>query len=159
MTSAYPGGRVLLSEFRSVGLGQKAERGCVDLRTVAIIAAGCTCIATNACAGPVNKRTDPPRVSYTLPEIKKDCGSCHRPGTAKAGELKKSLSALCLDCHSGRKPPAEHKVDIIPSMAVKGLPLTDGRITCVTCHDPHQNMHGNLLRMKTTDLCLVCHPR
>ncbi len=84
---------------------------------------------------------------------------CHLPtGTTKVGELKKKLSALCLDCHRDRKAPAEHKVDIVPAMEVKGLPLSDGMITCVTCHDPHRNPHGSLLRMKATDLCLVCHP-
>jgi len=31
-------------------------------------------------------------------------------------------------------------------------------ITCLTCHDPHKNPYGNLLRMKETDLCLLCHP-
>jgi predicted CXXCH cytochrome family protein len=131
----------------------------VDLRTFAIIAAGCTCIAANACAGTVRDTNVRPPVSYTLPEIKKDCATCHLPtGTAKAGELKKKLSALCLDCHLDRKAPAEHKVDIVPAMVVKGLPLTDGMITCFTCHDPHKNPHGNLLRMKAAELCLVCHP-
>jgi len=112
-----------------------------------------------ACAGTPPPKTGRPQVSYALPEIKKDCTTCHLPGSAaKVGKLKKKLSALCLDCHSDRKAPAEHRVDIVPAMKVTGLPLTDGMITCFTCHDPHKNAHGSLLRMKATDLCLQCHP-
>ena len=97
--------------------------------------------------------------AYPLPEIKKDCTTCHLAAVPqKAGELNKNLSALCLDCHPDRRAPAEHKVDMVPSMAVKGLPLTDGKMTCVTCHDPHRNLHGKLLRMNPRDLCIVCHP-
>jgi len=114
---------------------------------------------TNACAGNTPRDRARPPVSYTLPAIKKDCVTCHLPtGTAKAGELKKKLSVLCLDCHQDRKAPADHKVDFVPRREIRGLPLTDGMITCFTCHDPHKNPHGNLLRMKETDLCLPCHP-
>jgi len=97
--------------------------------------------------------------SYTLPEIKKDCSICHTPeGALKGGELKKALSLLCLDCHQDRKAPVEHKVDIVPSMDVKGLPLFEGKIACATCHDPHRNINGRLLRMPAKKLCIVCHP-
>ena len=94
-----------------------------------------------------------------LPEIKKDCAICHVLEEGKRTDrLKKQLSGLCLDCHLGRVAPSEHKVDIVPSMQVSGLPLTDGKITCITCHDPHANRYGTLLRLKETDLCLACHP-
>jgi predicted CXXCH cytochrome family protein len=97
--------------------------------------------------------------SYPMPEIKKDCTTCHLDAVPQTGgELKKGLSALCLDCHPDRKAPAEHKVDMVPPMKVKGLPLTDGKMTCATCHDPHRNLHGKLLRMNPRDLCIVCHP-
>lgn len=79
-------------------------------------------------------------------------------GTGTTGDLKKKLSALCLDCHPDRVTPSEHKVDIVPSLKVVGLPLTDGKITCTTCHDPHVNRHRRLLRLKESDLCLACHP-
>jgi len=113
--------------------------------------------AGNAAA---QERKERQATSRALPDVKKDCATCHLPtGTAKVGELKKKLSALCLDCHGDRKAPVEHKVDIVPTMEVRGLPLTDGTITCITCHDPHANTHGSMLRMKNGDLCLVCHPR
>jgi predicted CXXCH cytochrome family protein len=137
----------------------RPERGSVDLRTYIVIVAGCACIVATGCVGSSPRTMDRSQVSNTLPEIKKDCASCHLPGrNGKLGELKQKISDLCLGCHSDRKAPAEHRVDIFPTMQVTGLPLTDGMITCFTCHDPHRNQYGNLLRMKATDLCLRCHP-
>jgi predicted CXXCH cytochrome family protein len=125
---------------------------------VAFVAAACSCALAAAYAGTTRPGAGPP-VSSPLPEIKKDCSLCHTPeGALKGGELKNALPQLCLDCHQDRTSPSEHKVDIIPSMDVKDLPLFDGKITCVTCHDPHGNINGRLLRMPAKKLCLVCHP-
>lgn len=103
-------------------------------------------------------RSGPRPSEHTLPDSKKDCSLCHRQHDGAKPGLRKGLSALCLDCHQDRVAPAEHKVDIVPTMDVGGLPLTEGRMTCVTCHDPHRNAFGSLLRKKETDLCLSCHP-
>jgi len=96
-------------------------------------------------------------VEHTLPDSKKNCALCHQDGSAAKEGLRKPLSQLCIDCHPERTAPAEHKVDVVPAVEVRGLPLTDGKITCVTCHDPHRNTFGSLLRKKQTDLCLSCH--
>jgi len=97
--------------------------------------------------------------SYPLPDVKKVCATCHADAGAKgAAPLKKGLSELCLDCHKDRVAPAEHKVDIVPSMPVQDLPLSGGKMTCFTCHDPHRNPYGGLLRKPETELCLTCHP-
>jgi len=69
------------------------------------------------------------------------------------GDLKKKLSDLCLDCHCDRTLPLEYKVDIVPKMEVRGLPLADGNVTCVICNYPHANIHGSMLRMTHADLC------
>jgi predicted CXXCH cytochrome family protein len=71
--------------------------------------------------------------------------------------LNKPLSELCLDCHAARKAPAEHRVDVVPAMAVQKLPLSNGKMTCITCHDPHANKYGKMLRVRAKDLCFVCH--
>lgn len=91
-----------------------------------------------------------------VPEIKKDCAICH-VNISEGPALNKPLSDLCLDCHPGRKAPAEHKVDIVPSMTVRKLPLSEGNMTCITCHDPHADPYGNMLRERTKDLCFECH--
>ena len=44
-------------------------------------------------------------------------------------------------------------------MAVTGLPLGEGKVTCGTCHDPHANTNDSMLRMKTMDLGQACSSR
>ncbi|MBI5847980.1 MAG: cytochrome c3 family protein [Nitrospirae bacterium] len=97
-------------------------------------------------------------IKGNMPEIKKDCLTCHTSHGAD-GELvlKEPITKLCLECHPDRKGPAEHKVDVIISSPVPGLPLTEGKMTCVTCHDPHSNANGAMLRMGREKLCLSCH--
>lgn len=93
-----------------------------------------------------------------LPAIKKDCGLCHPTHDGKVTTLlKKPVSELCLDCHPGRKGNGEHVVDVVPAVNPAGLPLHDGKITCATCHDPHSNQYGSLLRMPREKLCRACH--
>jgi predicted CXXCH cytochrome family protein len=98
---------------------------------------------------------------FTLPEAKKDCAMCHLSHVVKqeAALLKMPLQELCIECHPDRKAPAEHKVDISPKMAPEKLPLSQGKMTCITCHDPHKNPYGSLLRMPRKDLCSRCHPQ
>ncbi len=91
-----------------------------------------------------------------LPEIKKDCSLCHLD-IQKGPELKKPVSVLCIGCHQDRQAPNEHIVDVVPSMKVKTLPLSGGKITCTTCHDPHRNTYGKLLRVPQNKLCSHCH--
>jgi len=95
-----------------------------------------------------------------LPEIKKNCGTCHGSHKAKKGatSLKKPIAELCIDCHRERIAPNEHKVGVVPPVNPQTLPLQDGKITCVTCHNPHQNEHGSLLRLPERELCSSCHP-
>lgn len=117
----------------------------------------CIVAAVIGCAGLPWKQEA--KASYPLPQIKKDCAICHVvEGEKTTAATTKKPSELCLDCHRDRVAPSEHKVDVVPAMPVKGLPLTDGKMTCITCHDPHANPYGSLLRMKPRDLCIVCHP-
>jgi predicted CXXCH cytochrome family protein len=92
---------------------------------------------------------------------KHECSYCHVSVDTEGGKLRSPLSGLCLECHPDRKAPNEHKVDIIPPMKVAGLPLTrEGKMTCVTCHDPHdENGNPMLLRVNPSELCLRCHFR
>jgi len=100
------------------------------------------------------------RPAGKLPEIKKNCGMCHGSHVVKKGALllKKPIAELCIECHRERIAPNEHKVGMVPSLNPQNLPLHDGKITCVTCHDPHQNTYGSLLRLPERELCSSCHP-
>ncbi|MEW6571752.1 MAG: cytochrome c3 family protein [Nitrospirota bacterium] len=96
------------------------------------------------------------------PAQKHECSFCHLPAAEGKGmQLKEPVNDLCLKCHPTRKcvNESEHEVDIVPSMTVEGLPLSsDGKMTCITCHNPHKWSSLNLLRMEPTLLCLKCHP-
>ena len=121
----------------------------------ATLALFAVCALIMSCAGTTRGKAYP---GPGVPEIKKNCALCHATHGSKTIPLvKKPITELCAECHPGRKAPAEHRVDITPSMKVKGLPLQDGKMTCVTCHDPHSNQFGKLLRRKTMELCQVCH--
>lgn len=98
-------------------------------------------------------------VGSAYPAEKHQCDYCHvftdkSPGAA----LKAPLSGLCVGCHTGRTAAGEHVVDIVLAMKVDELPLSNGKMTCVTCHDPHEKSgQPKLLRVKQTELCLKCH--
>jgi predicted CXXCH cytochrome family protein len=116
----------------------------------------CVCILAAVCASAVRAAERP---AFPLPPSKQDCSNCHiQTWTGATGALTKKLSALCLDCHPDRVAPQEHQVDMIPPMAVADLPLFGGRMTCATCHDPHTNTYGSLLRKPEIELCRSCHP-
>ena len=116
---------------------------------------GC-CLLIAGCAGTVGSKERP---ALPLPPAKRDCALCHLDQAKEGpGALKQRLSELCLSCHTDRQAPTEHQVGMVPSMQVKDLPLVEGKMTCVTCHDPHANRFGALLRKPETELCLSCHP-
>ncbi|MEW6569662.1 MAG: cytochrome c3 family protein [Nitrospirota bacterium] len=91
---------------------------------------------------------------------KHQCEYCHIPhGMSSELLLKSPPSKLCLECHPDRIGPNEHKTGIIPSMPVRDLPLSsDGKIICITCHDPHsKGDYPKFLRTEPTELCVKCH--
>ncbi len=98
---------------------------------------------------------------YTLEEVhgkSQDCAICHIMNTKnEAVQLIQPITKLCTACHPDRKSPPEHIVDIVPSMVVNGLLLINGKMTCVSCHDSHENKHKAMLRVDPKDLCLLCH--
>lgn len=85
------------------------------------------------------------------------CTDCHNSATPSASDLIKPLSGLCADCHAKRIAAGEHAVDI-PVFALNNtLPLHQGKMSCATCHDPHQPFAA--LRMMDPELCEQCHPK
>lgn len=82
------------------------------------------------------------------------CQRCHRRGGGLAAEP----VTLCQGCH----PPihANHPVDVPAEVIPAALPLSDGRIVCHTCHDPH-DVKGRKagLRIRAGEICLQCHAK
>jgi len=85
-----------------------------------------------------------------------DCGLCHGAGDPSAGNLLQPPTALCSGCHPARLAAGEHAVDVLVTDPNNSLPLRDGGLTCITCHDPHAS--GTALRQPEPQLCRNCHP-
>lgn len=91
------------------------------------------------------------------------CQLCHLayPKNGNAGRFARDISYLCLECHNIGSN-SSHPIGMTPSMQVPdGFSLDwSGRMTCATCHDPHDDS-GNLSYLRTSargrDFCDLCH--
>lgn len=144
---------------------------------------------------------DEKNIQGLAPSLSGPCGACHVPHNAAAEKLwARELSGegecatqLCNSCH-GEEGPAKDKLvgdhshpvgisikdlDIITTLPLYdsvGVKAVDGKMTCITCHDPHtwspdktvsNNGHKNVegdatnsfLRMANTSssMCVECH--
>ena len=88
--------------------------------------------------------------------VEKECFYCHAGHDGTSVLLRKEIRELCLDCHQDRAERGEHKVGMVPSMPVGDMPLHEGKITCVTCHNPHSKS-PLMLRRPADEICLSCH--
>ncbi len=112
------------------------------------------------------------------------CMSCHDgtialgsvynvPGTSAAGTISMTGGVTTMPTASpgyiGTDLTNDHPVgftfnpaqdpELQSAPAWNSVKLDNGRIECHTCHDPHDNTNGSLLRMSQTDagLCVFCH--
>jgi predicted CXXCH cytochrome family protein len=87
------------------------------------------------------------------------CFECHTK--EEYAELKGSIIETCARCHeeiiSGVLHPLEGMHNLTTT-TVESLPLKEGKIVCITCHEPHgKTEHYRLLRKDPNDLCTSCH--
>lgn len=110
------------------------------------------------------------KLAYAGPHdfSQKDCLKCHEEPYERPGDLAVSVSRICRDCHARLMRASSHPVDIKPERVEvpSDLPLRNGKLTCVTCHDFHgpdkiaYGMKSYLLRRPATELrffCSSCH--
>lgn len=108
----------------------------------------------------------------------KYCSECHERIPVKGGasflKYDGDFHMLC-KCHGYKPGTYIHPVDIVPSVEKQAvipdeLPLKDGKLSCMTCHDIYLQCRENtearfsnkrFLRgapfQKRTDLCFKCH--
>ncbi|ADH85453.1 cytochrome c3 family protein [Desulfurivibrio alkaliphilus] len=81
---------------------------------------------------------------------------------AMADERFTSLE-VCYQCHEKLKGPLSHPVDVLPpsGMSIDRQTyrlLADGRLSCISCHQPHTGAPPyRLARKNQRRLCLGCH--
>jgi predicted CXXCH cytochrome family protein len=111
--------------------------------------------------------------AYTLTEdahvfSDDECYNCHYYSSSDPQRLKASITTLCEPCHSIIMRGSTHPFDIMPHTAVipPDLPLSNGKVTCNTCHDIHSEptivfgIESHFLRRQVSDVkdfCVACH--
>ena len=107
------------------------------------------------------------------------CSTCHASPTARRSNVlfDGDVSRLCRSCHDGVRAAREaHPVDIKPGETTarripQQFPLSDGKLTCATCHDvamqcrsrrptagPQQNFLRGAEVSHSLEFCFRCHP-
>ena len=124
------------------------------------------------------------------PYDKGQCVTCHDPHTSDyPKQLRASGNALCMECHAVRakldatvslfgsqtidKDSFEQIEKVVPNANVKAGhpfakhpiaditdPLNGGKISCLSCHQPHSSPADKLIVVAKThngDVCAACH--
>lgn len=96
------------------------------------------------------------------------CRSCHRPHNVTTDArliVTTDEGALCVSCHADHraarsKHPIQVRISAETRAAIEGVGgVADGKLTCLSCHDPHGSSAGTLLRTTATgaSACGLCH--
>ncbi len=96
-----------------------------------------------------------------------DCPRCHVDASGNPKAMTAPITRLCQPCHKKINRKSSHPVDISPDFIriPADLPLTDGKITCNTCHNVHDRKTSAFLD-KTyflrrpsagREFCIACH--
>lgn len=100
---------------------------------------------------------------------KSDCYQCHLSPDTNTAQLRRvTITEMCTPCHRMIVKTSSHPVDArrVNADVPSGMPLDDGRITCVTCHDVHADgaiapdRKSYYLRVQASDteaFCALCH--
>ena len=108
------------------------------------------------------------------------CEKCHGPGghhveTMKAGfsdlaiagssqDPATEINKVCAECHgfprsevlsASRTDPAWYRFQSVALTWSRCYAESDGKLSCVTCHDPHRNADSSTARNEAK--CLSCH--
>jgi len=121
-----------------------------------------------------------PRAHGTRVEIGVSCENCHGPGQPHLAALSAHSRDLamwnpnklpmaermrpCTQCHAGSSIVEDPMPDdVLISDQVTALKNSEcwrqsgGEITCINCHDPHQDAPRSVLESRADKTCLRCH--
>jgi len=83
---------------------------------------------------------------------KLSCSDCHNPMAkfSASGLLKKSsINETCMSCHQQQRSEFHKR---------SHMPVPEGKMSCVDCHNPHGSTTKPLLKADTVnELCYACH--
>jgi DmsE family decaheme c-type cytochrome len=80
------------------------------------------------------------------------CSDCHNPMTNFAAHgltARQSINDTCFQCHKIQRAEFQER---------SHMPLMEGKITCVDCHNPHGSTTAPLLKADSVnEVCYSCH--
>jgi DmsE family decaheme c-type cytochrome len=80
------------------------------------------------------------------------CSDCHNPMTnfsARGMTARESVNETCFQCHKTQRADFAKR---------SHMPLLEGKLTCVDCHNPHGSTTSPLLKADSVnELCYSCH--
>jgi len=80
------------------------------------------------------------------------CSDCHNPMArfSDSGLIKKvSINETCITCHQQQRAEFSKR---------SHMPVLDGKMTCVDCHNPHGSTTASLLKTDSiNETCYQCH--
>lgn len=95
-----------------------------------------------------------------------ECTICHIGPNYGESDVKTKITFACETCHSENARILSHPTDVYPTISIpKDMPLTEGRLTCLTCHYTHNDKdkqftqrHYFLRRqIRGIIFCSACH--
>ncbi|MBI4849973.1 MAG: cytochrome c3 family protein [Nitrospirae bacterium] len=97
---------------------------------------------------------------------KGECALCHFDPAPSSADITADITDACQTCHKEYAKTQSHPSDIYPTISIpKDMPLSDGRLTCLTCHYAHidesrqsSGKHYFLRRpVRGVVFCSACH--
>lgn len=80
------------------------------------------------------------------------CSDCHNPmsrSSAEGLQAQHSINDTCATCHQDIRQQFNQR---------SHMPLSEGQMTCVDCHNPHGSINATLLKTDTVNkTCYQCH--
>lgn len=109
-------------------------------------------------------------------ELSAKCLTCHEKNNQSSfdGSMHARRNVSCTNCHSIHSPKSEtaqlktardvetcfscHKSERAKSMRTSHHPVREGKMGCVSCHNPHEGNKPKMLKADSpNDLCFSCH--
>ncbi len=95
-----------------------------------------------------------------------ECSICHFDEKKAPMNLKPGITFGCETCHSELSEAQSHPTDIYPTFSIpKDMPLTEGKLTCITCHYVHPEEKNLFIKkhyflrrqVRGPFFCSICH--
>jgi DmsE family decaheme c-type cytochrome len=138
-----------------------------------------------SCHGPGERHVEDPTVETSIHkftrmaprDVSETCLSCHTKSSHGLweGSAHDTRNLSCVTCHSVHTPQSPraqlktateietcancHRAQVLKVKRISHMPLTEGKMQCSSCHNPHGSVNVKLLRVGNwiNESCVSCH--